>query len=163
MLIIASAKQLTLLTTDGELIETVVLPETLSKNSNRTVQQHTDIEKIALDGARKIHIQLGDQNFYSDDELISWHSSTATQLRWSQPQPLPAALQSQLERLFRSQILPVERLVLDLHSGRFFGPFGVYLVDAATIALIFLALSGCWIWLHHKFRSFQARRARSTQ
>ncbi len=39
-----------------------------------------------------------------------------------------------------------QRLLLDLHSGRWFGAYGVWLVDLAAVILLFLALSGCWIW-----------------
>ncbi len=40
-----------------------------------------------------------------------------------------------------------ERLLLDLHSGRLFGQWGVWLFDIAALCIIFLALSGVWNWL----------------
>jgi len=44
--------------------------------------------------------------------------------------------------------------ILDLHSGRIFGQYGVYLMDAAAIALLWLSFSGLWVWnsRRHKMR-----------
>lgn len=50
------------------------------------------------------------------------------------------------QQLFRGRILPWERVILDLHSGRIFGPWGPWLMDAAAILLLFLAGSGVSIW-----------------
>lgn len=46
----------------------------------------------------------------------------------------------------RGRVLTVERLLQDLHSGRAFGPAGVWLVGLASLALSVLAISGFWIW-----------------
>ena len=37
-------------------------------------------------------------------------------------------------------------MLLDLHSGRIFGEYGVYLMDAAAVALLWLSGSGLWVW-----------------
>jgi uncharacterized iron-regulated membrane protein len=44
----------------------------------------------------------------------------------------------------------VERVILDLHSGRFFGKLGPWLFDIAALLLILLSLSGAWIWLKRR-------------
>ena len=36
--------------------------------------------------------------------------------------------------------------MLDLHSGRILGSWGVYLVDAAAILFMLLAITGVWLW-----------------
>lgn len=46
----------------------------------------------------------------------------------------------------RNKTISWQRLLLDMHSGRWLGKYGVWLVDLAAIILLFLALSGCWIW-----------------
>lgn len=43
-----------------------------------------------------------------------------------------------------------ERVMLDLHSGRLFGSFGVWLVDLTGIATIVLALSGVWLFFRRR-------------
>lgn len=46
----------------------------------------------------------------------------------------------------RNQTISWQRVVLDMHSGRWFGPLGPWIVDLAALALLFLACSGFWIW-----------------
>jgi uncharacterized iron-regulated membrane protein len=43
--------------------------------------------------------------------------------------------------------LPLERVLLDVHSGRIFGRYGPLAMDLAALALAVLALSGIWIYL----------------
>jgi len=53
------------------------------------------------------------------------------------------------ELLYRSQFLSVERIILDAHSGRILGFFGVLFMDAVAVLLILLSLSGIYIWLRY--------------
>lgn len=46
----------------------------------------------------------------------------------------------------RNTTISWQRLILDVHSGRWFGTFGPWLVDLAALILLFLACSGFWIW-----------------
>ena len=39
-----------------------------------------------------------------------------------------------------------QRLLLDLHAGRFFGQVRVWLMDIVALAILFLACSGCYLW-----------------
>lgn len=66
--------------------------------------------------------------------------------RWAVPQPLPDTLRSGLQRSFAPH-LPLERVLLDLHSGRIFGRYGPLVMDLAALILVSLALSGTWIYL----------------
>lgn len=52
----------------------------------------------------------------------------------------------------RNKTISWQRLLLDIHSGRWFGAYGVWVVDIAALILLFLALSGCWIWFSKKRR-----------
>ena len=40
-----------------------------------------------------------------------------------------------------------ERWLQDLHSGRFFGPVGVWIMTIAGAALIVLGISGLIVWV----------------
>jgi len=59
-------------------------------------------------------------------------------------------LKKLLRNHFRGEVLPVERVLLDLHSGRFFGKIGPWLFDIAAALLILLSLTGSWIWLRRR-------------
>lgn len=52
---------------------------------------------------------------------------------------LPAAYQ-------QNRVISWQKVLQDLHSGRFFGHWGIYVVDGAALILVLLALSGFWIW-----------------
>lgn len=49
-----------------------------------------------------------------------------------------------------NQVISWQRVILDIHSGRWFGHWGVWVMDAAAVALILLALSGLWLWLSRR-------------
>ena len=47
---------------------------------------------------------------------------------------------------YLANILTLERVLLDLHSGRIMGAVGPWIMDAAAILLLVLALTGIWMW-----------------
>lgn len=52
-----------------------------------------------------------------------------------------------------------ERFILEAHSGRLFGSFGVLIMDLAAFAMVLLALSGCYVWWsHYRRRKLAIRR-----
>jgi len=76
---------------------------------------------------------------------------------WSTPVNIPGEL---AEKLLNRDELPgisVETLLLDFHSGRFFGRAGVLFVDLIGILMCVLAVTGLWAWisrrrLHNSFK-----------
>lgn len=83
---------------------------------------------------------------YASEDGLDWQPVPAAPAAWAAPQPLPSALQRQAAHLFAPS-LPLERILLDLHSGRIFGRYGPLLMDLAALVLIVLSLSGVWIYL----------------
>jgi len=59
-------------------------------------------------------------------------------------------LREQLLRLYRGKGLPLERVIIDIHSGRILGQAGVLLVDFMALLFLSLAMSGVWMW--YKYR-----------
>lgn len=47
---------------------------------------------------------------------------------------------------YASEILTLDKLLLDIHTGRAFGSVGEFLMEGAAIALILLSISGCYMW-----------------
>ena len=60
---------------------------------------------------------------------------------------LPSPLLSSLDNIASDHSITWERLLLDLHSGRFFGQAGIMLVDLLALMFIFLSITGAWLWL----------------
>ncbi len=90
--------------------------------------------------------------YYLDNNSWSWQplpleSDPTTGSFWATPTPLPAELAESLNKNKPLPGISRERLLLDLHSGRLFGRIGIWVVDAVSIVLIFLALSGTFTWL----------------
>jgi len=138
IIIIAVDKQLLLLTPNGEVIERI-------NNVNGQRALLGAIGKIS----NNIVIQT-DDFFITDLDFSVWKKASKQEIlniEWSYPTRLSRKLRQQLKHDYRSNILTLERVMLDLHSGRIMGNIGVYLMDAAAVILILLALSGCFIWL----------------
>ena len=76
--------------------------------------------------------------------------AAAAGVHWHATQTPPAAIVEPLMNAWRGEGLPLERVVLDLHSGRLFGRPGVLIVNLASLALLFLACSGLVIWVQRR-------------
>jgi len=142
VLVIAVDGDLLLFTAEGELIERLKPDGGLP----------AAIERLALGGGGQLIARTGEGVYQSDSSLMEWTpaDADAMQIDWiTAATPEPALLEN-LQAHYRSQVLPLERFTLDLHSGRLFGKFGVWLFDIAAILLILLALSGSIIWLQRK-------------
>lgn len=138
MVAIAISDALLLVTNEGQLVERIrpadglpCTPHALAKHT------HTLI------------LQCSDQSAYYSDDLLTW-SPHKGQAHWSQPAQPPQALATEIQRDARSQLLNLERAILDLHSGRLFGPIGVIIYDLAAVLMLLLAGSGVLHWAKRK-------------
>lgn len=136
-IVTALTDSILLLSGQGELIEQIPVKS---------------IERIGLDQDR-IVVKSRAGTRFSEDGLLSWLPYQGNNIAWSKTEPTPETIKQRIKTKFRSSVLPLERVMLDLHSGRLFGNAGVLIVDITGFFLIVLALSGCAIWLKHKFRS----------
>ena len=96
----------------------------------------------------RVVVRSGAGIYSADEQLLGWvlAEPADTPVRWSRPDPLPDGLRAALRQDYRGRILPLERILLDLHSGRLFGRWGIWLMDGAAVLLIALALTGGWLW-----------------
>lgn len=63
-----------------------------------------------------------------------------------QTQPVPKDVEAHILNRFAAQGMPASRVLLDIHTGRFFGPLGTWLMGLASILLILLSLTGIYMW-----------------
>lgn len=146
-IVLAFKKQLLLISDNGTVIEKIPL--------------ETPIDSIGFTGQNTVFIRLDTQIKVSYDGLLSWQTVSDPSVQWSQETALSEPLNAQLQHTHRQHIIPYERFLLDFHSGRLFGPVGIFIVDLSGILLIVLTLSGCWIWLRHRLKSrFHNKRLR---
>jgi uncharacterized iron-regulated membrane protein len=135
MIVIANHEQLLLLTMTGELLERLdrsSLPDS--------------IDAIGTDAQGRIAVRSEGRVLISAD-LLQWQPVASNDIRWAdiEPEPPRAVLATALSA-FRGNGVSASRVIADLHSGRFLGPVGPWLMDASAIALILLAGSGLWMW-----------------
>ena len=132
---------LIMMTADGQLIEHLNgLPALVSS--------------LGLTADGELALRSAQQAFRLDEQAWAWQPA-ATEIRWSQHQPLPAELHDALNAQLPLPGLTLERVLLDLHSGRLFGHWGVWLVDASAVLMLFLALSGSLTWGIRQWRKRQ--------
>ena len=92
--------------------------------------------------------------FLADLNALRWtaveEGGVLSSSQWSESAQAPESLSLALAASIDSEDITYERLLLDIHSGRILGEWGVYLVDAMAILFMLLAISGLVIWLRAK-------------
>lgn len=138
LLIIAASDELLLLDKSGQLIE-------------RQAWQNygtAPIESIGLLPDGGVVLKSGQDNWQADADFISWNPAVNNpdEPQWSTSSPAPENLGQAIRRQYHGEGPSLERVLLDLHSGRFFGPVGVLIYDLLALSLGFLAISGLVLW-----------------
>ena len=81
-----------------------------------------------------------------DKELTAWRPLQGPHPKWSAPLQTPDRMDSMIQEHARSHQISLERIVLDLHSGRLLGQWGQHIMSAAAILLLLLAVTGTIMW-----------------
>ena len=146
-LVLAFENQFLLLSDTGSIIEKIPFD--------------TAVRAIGITGNDTVVIRLDNNIKASQDGLLSWQVTGDLSPQWSQETTLPEPLNTQLQKTHQQHMIPYERFLLDLHSGRLFGLVGIFIVDLSGILLILLTVSGCWIWVRHRLKTrFHNKRLR---
>jgi len=90
-------------------------------------------------------IKTAQGSFVTNDGL-TWKPLAKGQPKWASEQVLPNSTSASLNLAFAPS-LSLERIILDLHSGRIFGRYGPMVMDISALVLITLSLSGMWMYL----------------
>ena len=142
IIIVALKQKLLLLTEQGELIEKLSDSEGVPAG----------MKSIGLDTESRLTIEAAHGYYLADVDSLEWEEHDDIDARWTIAVEPPEKLYKQLLELYRGKGLNLERVILDLHSGRILGDVGVYLVDVVAITFILLALTGGWMWLSRKIQ-----------
>jgi hypothetical protein len=140
LVVAATENQLVLLTPTGELVERM--------DSSTGIPSGIQAIGIGNNGLPVISTRQGD--YLGDAGLMRWTGVPAVNARWAMPATLDKAARQSLDNAWRGNGLPLERVMLDLHSGRILGHWGVYLMDAAAILFLLLSISGVWLWIRRR-------------
>ena len=140
--IAASGDELLLLDHDGNLVERLPWASI----------SEAPIEAIGLQLNKTVSVRSAGQVWLADADLLNWQRAEEpiTSLDWSSSQVAPDELQKSITHLYRGDGLSLERVLLDLHSGRIFGAIGVLVYDLLALALGFLSISGLVLWFRSR-------------
>ncbi len=143
--IVALSDRLLLLTGEGELIEVLGSVHKLPQG----------IEAIGSNESGDIFLKVrGDKELvYANLDALSWTSVSDSQsgsIHWSVAETVSEELVQRNRSHYASTLLNWDRVILDIHSGRFLGSFGVVLVDIMALLFVLMAVSGVWIWSRHR-------------
>lgn len=138
LLMVAVDHDLLLLTARGEYVER------LSKGDGSPGA----IDGVGLDAGARLIVRTDTGLYHADGQLLDWQpwSGTSDSVTWSTSHRVAGSELWKIQSDYLGRVLPWERVILDLHSGRLLGLFGPWLMDAAAILMLFLAGSGVFIW-----------------
>ena len=91
-------------------------------------------------------VRGGTKYWESTKDLFDWQEYNGPHPQWVAPSITLPALRQVIETHDMSRQISLERFLLDAHSGRVFGKYGIYVIDAAAILLLILSLTGIWLW-----------------
>ena len=142
ILIVGQEDSLLLFTADGQLIER------LGRNEGTPPR----LRRLGLSPEGDLILETAMGFHVADADYLNWTvwSGDPLTVNWATSNHPTGDELAVLQTRFRSRILPWERVMLDLHSGRIFGNWGPWLMDAAALLMLFLAGSGAFIWWKKK-------------
>lgn len=137
LLFVAASDRLVLLMPSGDKVDELV-PPILPVS---TIRRVGSIENVP--GA----IAVQDLDAYqSHDGGDTWTTVDPGSVRWSQSEPMPQIERDKLMPYSRPSV-SLEHVLVDAHSGRLFGQWGVYVINAVGFAALALSITGVWmIW-----------------
>ncbi|MDI5847254.1 PepSY domain-containing protein [Shewanella xiamenensis] len=148
MLIAIDSEQLYLFDREGKILETqnqsTGLPSGLEALAIESIHL-LDGPNTQAEPVNYIWLKAATGYFRADENLIDWiPMQPLAPLSWVTPNDL---VDVNLVRYARSTNLNWERVMLDVHSGRAFGIYSVWIWDFFALALLLVSFSGLWIWI----------------
>lgn len=133
LLMIVSPRDIQLFTPEGALVERFFPAEI-----------NADISAVGIAEGAPV-VQAGAHLFQADESAAVWTSFEGP-VSWSEQVSVPDDVLVAINHHLRGDGLPLYRILLDVHSGRFFTNAGPYIMDAAALLLLVLSVTGLWIW-----------------
>lgn len=142
-LFVFTGEQLFLFNLKGELLDQLDGSMGLPEN----------ITKVAVLN-QSVFVTNNQKYWQVDSEFLDWQPVSSpenllTHLIWITPDKVTSAVKNKVIQHYQSQYLTLERIIVDAHSGRIFGLFGVLFMDAIGVLLILLSVSGIYIWVRY--------------
>jgi len=134
------ATSMTVVATSTQLL---LIPADVNAPAETSLLPHV-VERFGTTVSGEIALRTSQGVMASDDYGANWRDHNGV-VRWSEVTSAPIS-DSQAQR-FGAAHVAWERWLQDLHSGRFFGRVGVWLMTIAGLALLILSVTGFVVWI----------------
>ncbi len=138
--VIAYDGKLMLLNKKGEILELLTGAEGVPAG----------MTKIGYDEQYNIVIKSAHGYYRANLDILQWSEYDFINANWSSTSKITEPLKTNILEQYRGAGLTIERVLLDLHSGRIVGSWGIYLVDIIALLFIITAITGIWMWWYKK-------------
>ena len=140
-----AADEILVATTDGLVL--VTTGGKVAEKMDETVGIPHAPTHLGTIGDGTIVLKSADGLFIFEPLSARFQSAPANlSVRWQDPTVAPAGTIEAINRNYRGTGLTLERIIIDLHTGRLLGPLGVTLITIASILLLVLIVSGIILW-----------------
>lgn len=134
--VVAYDGQLTLVTSEAEIVE----------HMSGSSGVPAGMRAIGFDEQDNVVIRAAHGYYQVNLDELEWEEYDFLEAAWSESSFIPEGLEKKLLKKYRGTGLTLERVLLDFHSGRIVGAWGVYFVDLIAVLFLMLACSGLWLW-----------------
>lgn len=119
---------------DGELIETL----------DETSLPGAAFGRAGRDGDLRLVLDDGEQLWRADSDLLEFSEFAAgvENVQFSLEVKPTDADRENWRAVFVGEGLPLDRVILDIHSGKFFGPLGKWVWDVIVVGILVLSVTG---------------------
>jgi hypothetical protein len=137
LLFVADETSITILTSDKRIVEEL-------RGSQLPV------EKIRRIGVSNNRVVIDGKSLFATRDGVEWVRFSDL-VNWTEPQAIPHEMRLSAAAFMQGN-LPLERVLLDFHSGRVLGRFGPYFIDLIGLLFSLLAISGVWMYARRQGR-----------
>lgn len=140
LIVMATSDSIVVCNREGRIVDEITVLDSLSEAPLA----------IALTDENKLAIRGTNAYWEGNSSLTKWHAFDGSQLVWVKPSATLPELRDTIEAQDMGRQISWERFLLDAHSGRYFGRYGIYVIDVAAILLLILAGTGIGLWISRR-------------
>ena len=105
------------------------------------------VDAIGQDATGRLFLRGDGAVYAANPSMTRWQEAEARRVTWARQAPLPDETAKAVEGQLRGNGVSAERVLLDLHSGRFLGPWGRFFFDLLGLFGVAVAATGLVIGL----------------
>ena len=108
------------------------------------------MEAIGNDKKHNVIIKSAHGYYRANLDLLDWNEHDYLDANWSNKSNITEKLKTKILNEYRGKGLTIERVLLDMHSGRIVGSWGILFMDFVAILFLVISFTGVWMWWFKK-------------